>query len=107
MRKHRRIYFAREEGFPELLQLCRMDALASHGDTGFLDEIEAYIASLDEETLKPAPLLTGRDLIEMGLIPGPQFRHILREIEALQLEGQLADSETARQYVRKSIMPEE
>ncbi len=106
MRKHRRIYFAREEGFSELLQLCRMDALASHGDTGFLDEIEAYLASLDDGNLKPAPLLTGRDLIEMGFTPGPQFRHILREIEALQLEGQLADSETARQYVRKSIVPE-
>ena len=113
MRKHRRIYFAREEGFDELLMLCRMDALASHGDTAFIDEVEAYVASLDEETLKPAPLLTGRDLIEMGLTPGPGVgaerlvsRVILREVEALQLEGQLTDGRAARQYVRESLAPE-
>jgi len=105
MRKHRRIRFAREEGFDELIMLCRMDALASHGDTSFIEEIETYIASLEEESLRPAPLLTGKDLIEMGYTPGPQFKHILQEVETLQLEGQLTDNDAARQYVRESLAP--
>lgn len=103
MRKHRRIRFAREEGFDELLMLCRMDALASHGDTDFIDEVEAYIVSLEKESIRPAPLLTGKDLIAMGYTPGPVFKHILQEVETLQLEGQLKDSDAAREYVRKSI----
>ena len=103
MRKHRRIRFAREEGFDELLLLCRMDALASHGDTDFIDEAETYIASLEEESIRPVPLLTGKDLIEMGYTPGPQFKHILQEVETLQLEGQLKDSDAARQYVTEKF----
>ncbi len=101
MRKHRRIHLARTDGFNELLALCRMDAAASHGDTSFLDAIETYLATLDKETMRPPPLLTGKDLIEMRYIPGPAFKRILRKVEALQLDGQLKDTDAARAYVSK------
>ncbi|MCK5862295.1 MAG: CCA tRNA nucleotidyltransferase, partial [Candidatus Hydrogenedentes bacterium] len=98
MRKHRRIRLARLEGFDELLALCRMDALASHGDSSFIDDIEEYLTELEKETLRPKPLVTGKDLIEMGYTPGPEFKRILETIETLQLEGQLIDTATAKAY---------
>ena len=41
------------------------------------------------EDIKPVPLITGQDLIDMGLKPGPDFTEILTDIETGQLEGTL------------------
>ena len=100
MRKHRRIRLARQDGFDELLALCRMDALASHGDTAFIDDIEAWANTIKKE-MRPLPLLTGRDLIQMGYRPGPLFKRILREVETLQLDGKINTSEDAGAYIRE------
>ncbi len=107
MRKNRQIRFARKEGFGELLALCRMDALASHGDTAFIDAIERRVQELGSESLRPPPLLTGRDLLAMGYAPGPRFREILGSVESLQLEGRLNDMADAKEYVLKTFPPTE
>ena len=39
--------------------------------------------------------MTGKDLISMGLQPGPKFREILEEIQTRQLEGTLTEREEA------------
>jgi hypothetical protein len=49
------------------------------------------------------PLLTGKDLVEMGYSPGPSFAEILRNIEDLQLEGILRTRKEALQYVEISF----
>lgn len=100
MREHRRRRFMRTPGFDELLALCRIDALASHKDTSLVDEVEIYMQTLGEEELAPPPLLTGRDLIEMGYTPGPAFKKILEQVESRQLDGELKDKDAAREYVR-------
>lgn len=51
--------------------------------------------------LNPEPLLSGRDLIEMGLNPGPRFKLLLQQIRDRQLDGQLQSSDQARQAVRQ------
>ncbi len=99
MRESKRKRFVREEGFPELLELCRLDCLASHNSTETIEWIERYIASLPPEELKPAPLLGGNDLIAMGYQPGPFFGEILSAIEDEQLEGTLTTPEQARDFV--------
>jgi poly(A) polymerase len=45
------------------------------------------------------PFVTGRDLIERGMRPGPQFRVILEDIRERQAEGILKDREEALQYL--------
>jgi hypothetical protein len=50
------------------------------------------LLSFTPEDVRPKPLVTGDDLISMGLTPGPEFRHILDMIE----EGQLSETITFR-----------
>jgi len=46
------------------------------------------------------PLITGQDLIDHGLVPGPQFREILEEIKERQAEGALKDRAEAIAYLK-------
>ena len=93
--------FLREEGFQELLELCRLDVLASHGDFDCYRFCQQKMAEYSEEQIRPRPLLTGQDLIEMGYQPGPLFSEILEAVEDAQLEGEITTPERARQYVRQ------
>ena len=46
------------------------------------------------------PLITGQDLIDHGLKPGPQFREILEDIKERQAEGSLKDRAEAIAYLK-------
>ena len=48
-------------------------------------------------------LLQGRDLIDLGLEPSPEFKMILDEVYALQMEGEVSTKEEALAYVKKYI----
>jgi poly(A) polymerase len=100
MRESRRKRFVRHDAFPELFEVCRLDCLASHGDMSTIDWVERYITNLPPEQLKPAPLLTGNDLIEMGYVPGPLFSEILTAVEDAQLDGEVESGGQARKFVR-------
>lgn len=47
-----------------------------------------------------APLVTGDDLIAMGLVPGPRFREILDEVREKQAEGIIKTRDDALDYLR-------
>ena len=49
----------------------------------------------------PPPLVTGRDLIKMGLQPGPRFKELLEAVQTEQLEGRILDREPALDYLRE------
>ena len=49
------------------------------------------------------PLVTGQDLIDRGLKPGPKFREILEEVKEKQAAGTLKDRQAALEYL-KSLM---
>lgn len=92
--------FLAEEGIEELLELTRIDALSASGDLRYYNFCMQKLAALEQEEIRPAPLLTGADLIGMGLSPGPLFGEILRRIEEGQLEGELKTKEEAEAWVR-------
>jgi poly(A) polymerase len=100
MRENKRKRFVREEGFDELLELCRLDCLASHNGLDTVRWVEHYMAALPAEALKPPPLLRGDDLIAMGYRPGPLFSEILRAVEDELLEGNLSTREQALEFVK-------
>jgi poly(A) polymerase len=52
------------------------------------------------EPIIPPPLVTGDDLIALGMKPGPKFGEILEAVETRQLEGALRDREEALDWVR-------
>jgi poly(A) polymerase len=89
----------RSANFSGLLELHRLDCLASHRDLELHLFCREHLDHLSEEQLKPKPFLSGNDLIELGLLPGPLFKAILSEVEDLQLEGKVASREEALQFV--------
>jgi poly(A) polymerase len=101
MRESKRKRFVWEDYFPDLLELLRIDSLASHGDLEVYERIRTYMNSLPPEVARPKPLLTGRDLMDMGYSPGPLFKDILTAVEDAQLEGELSTPDAARAFVRE------
>jgi tRNA nucleotidyltransferase (CCA-adding enzyme) len=49
-------------------------------------------------------LLQGRDLIDLGLEPSPEFTMILEKVYDLQMEGDVSTKEEALDYVRKRFI---
>ena len=83
------------------MELHRVDCGSSNG---FTDNLEYLIAKREEfsrEPLIPAPLMSGRDLIQAGFKPGPLFSDILDAIQVEQLEGRLHTREEALAYFRQ------
>ena len=91
------------ETFPLELELHRLDCLGSHGQ---LDLYEFLLAQAEELKKKPAirpPLLTGNDLIKLGMKPGPAMGVLLAEIREKQLQDELKTPRQARAWVKKQI----
>ena len=73
--------------FDDLLELHRVDSLASCGDLACHAFLLAEKAKFAAEPALPPPLVRGRDLVAAGLAPGPEFGDLLRKAYDLQLEG--------------------
>ena len=86
------------EHYHDLAELGRADALASTGDLSDYDYCRLRLEELSEEELRPEPLITGHDLIDMGLEPGPVFSVILGRAYDEQLEGSITDRKDALEY---------
>ena len=93
--------FFRLENFDQHLALHRMDCLAAHGNLDIFNFVRDRYESTPEEIVRPKPLLTGRELIAAGYIPGPQFQEMLRTVEDAQLEGVIANAEEAMALIRE------
>ncbi|NKB68347.1 MAG: HD domain-containing protein [Candidatus Latescibacteria bacterium] len=90
----------RADYFAELLELHRIDCLASHGKLDLYEFCRQQLAAEGEEELRPVRLLSGDDLIAMGYVAGPVFKEILAAVEDGQLEGRLVDRDGAMAFVR-------
>jgi poly(A) polymerase len=103
MRESTLTRFVRQPGFEQLLALHAADAAATDGNLAFH---EFAASRYDEQKRIGASdkLLTGEDLIQLGLRPGPRFSEILRVIEDLALERKLASKEEALEYVVKHFV---
>jgi poly(A) polymerase len=95
--------FLRLPEFDEHLELHRMDCLSSHGNLALYDFVRERLSQTPEEEIRPAPLLNGKDLIELGYKPGPEFRGILSAVEDAQLEGTLRTREEALSFVQSEF----
>jgi poly(A) polymerase len=95
--------FVRMPRFEEHIVLHRLDCVSSHGNLDSYEFVQRFLAETPPEQVRPARLLGGDDLLEMGYRPGPQFTHILRAVEDSQLEGLIRTTEEAREYVLKKF----
>jgi putative nucleotidyltransferase with HDIG domain len=92
--------FLRMPDFSEHLELHRLDCMASNGNLENYELVQRKLEELPEEQLKPAPLVTGTDLIAEGYEPGPRFGEMLAAVEDAQLEGRVRSREEAMKMVR-------
>jgi poly(A) polymerase len=104
MRPSRLKRFLRQPHFDEHLELHRLDCQGSHRKLGHYEFCRKALRDLPPEVIRPAPLITGDDLIALGLQPGPRFKEILEEIETLQLEDKLRTRDEALAYVQTKWM---
>ena len=95
--------FMRLPGFDQHLALHRADSLASHRNLSTYEFLQKKLIEIPPETFRPAPLITGDDLIAAGYMPGPRFREILETVEDAQLEGRLQSRDTALEFVRQEF----
>ena len=87
--------------FPLELELHRVDCLGSHGDLDTYNLLVNKQKEFENEPIIPPPLLTGRDLIALGLKPGPRFGEILEAVQTAQLDGEIKDRPGALGLVQR------
>jgi poly(A) polymerase len=95
--------FVRLERFEEHLELHRLDCQASHGHLENYEMVQRFLAETPPEEVRPARVLTGEDLKELGFRPGPAFKEILDAVEEGQLNGKIRSRSEAVQFVEASF----
>ncbi|NWF84890.1 MAG: CCA tRNA nucleotidyltransferase [Bryobacteraceae bacterium] len=97
--------FTRQPVFEMLLELYRMDKLAGNRDLTKYYRVRERFRSIPPAELRPAPLLTGHDLLALGVPQGPEIGRLLAALEDEQLEGRLSTREEAQAWLRKALAP--
>jgi poly(A) polymerase len=93
--------FLRMDRFEEHLELHRLDCAMSHRMLENYEFVRRRFEEAPPEVLRPAPLVTGDDLIAAGYQPGPVFGTMLRAVEDAQLEGALRTKDDALALLRE------
>ncbi len=95
-----------DPNFPVELELHRIDCISCHGllDNYFLMIDRLRKLELEKKThALPPPLLSGRDLIQLGMKPGPAMGILLHEIMDRQLENEITEKEDALRFARERL----
>lgn len=104
MRESTRKRFLRQELMPELLELHRLDCQSSNGKMEAYDLCKSELEQTSPASLTPSRLLTGNDLIAMGIPQGPQIGELLQELEDAQLEGRVTTEAQARALIAAKLL---
>lgn len=81
------------------------DASAVERERHFRWAVDAVVGYYDTvaDRMSAAPLVTGRDLMRMGLPPGPEIGRILRLVRESQDDGSLTNREEALEFARRLL----
>lgn len=91
------------ETFPLELELHRLDCLASHGDLDNYNFLQEFIRARAAEPVLPPPLITGHDIISLGIHNGPEIGHWKKAAYEAQLNNLFADYDAAMEWLRQQI----
>jgi putative nucleotidyltransferase with HDIG domain len=93
--------FVRLPQFDEHLELHRLDCRSSHGKLDAYEALRSFLAQTPPAEVRPARLLSGDDLKDLGYTPGPEFQKILATLEDAQLEEAVQTRDQALEFVRR------
>jgi poly(A) polymerase len=89
--------------FPLELELHRLDCLGSHGNLEHYDFLATQAEELKKKPAIRPPLLTGKELIKLGMKPGPAMGALLDEIREKQLADVLKTPRQAKAWAKKRL----
>jgi poly(A) polymerase len=92
------------ETFPLELELHRLDCLGSNGNLEHYHFLVEQAMELEKQPAIRPPLLTGNDLIALGVKPGPALGALLHEIRERQLQDELKTAGQARAWVKEKMV---
>ncbi len=108
----RKLVFTMKEDLPLLLFLALADNLATRGKnfSQRQKKIENCIRNLahiyqQERKTFIKPLINGKDLLALGLDPGPQMGVIIRAVHQRQIDGKCHSREEALAWIQKISSP--
>jgi len=93
--------FLRRKHIKDLLELHRLDCLSSNRELRMYEFCQTKLREFRQESMRPVPLISGKDLIQLGFTPGPVFKQVLEFIEDAQLEGTVSTKEEALSLVKE------
>lgn len=91
------------ETFPLELELHKLDCLGSHRSLEYYDFLVKEAKELKKKPRIRPSLLTGNDLITLGMKPGPDMGALLHEIRDKQLADELKTKRAAKDWARKRL----
>ena len=103
MRKATLRHLLLRDTFPLELELHRLDCLGSHGQLDIYHSLVEQAAVLANQPEIRPPLLTGDDLMALGMKPGPAMGALLKEIREKQLQDELKTPAEARDWANGRI----
>jgi poly(A) polymerase len=89
--------------FPLEIELHRLDCLGSHGRLDVHQFLLEQAQALAQQPEIRPPLLTGKDLIALGMKPGPAMGALLAEIREKQLQDDLKTPAQAKKWARSQL----
>ena len=89
--------------FPLELALHRLDSLGSHGDLAHHDFCVAAAEELKNQPEILPPLLTGDDLLALGIPRGKKIGELLHELRDRQLAEEIKTPDEARAWVKRML----
>ena len=92
---------------PDLLyRVAKADCLGrrpGHFEPVAMEWFRERVRRLDVAVRPPSPILRGRDLLALGLRPGPQVGRVLRAVYERQLDGAVTTLEEAREEAKRLL----
>jgi len=85
------------------LELHRLDCAASHQQHDTYVYLLDRLAELANEPPVPEPLVRGRDVLALGIPPGPRVGCLLHLLHEWQLEGNVSTREEALARLREQV----
>ena len=91
------------DNFDRLRALWRFEEQRATGRSTQSRRIAHRAASIPPERVRPAPFITGDDLLGMGLAQGPRLGRILRTLYDAQLDEKVSDRRAALKLARQLV----
>ena len=92
-----------ETHFDTLKKVSTADVAGSNKDFSEIELLERKVQEFNAEPKLPDPIVKGKDLIALGLKPGPMFKEILQKVMDAQLEGLVTNFDEGISLVKEMM----